>query len=147
MLRGRLPLASVHLCLVCLLALTSQSKICGKDVFRTVQRLIDGDPDSMCSDCKLYTPSSDHFKKCPRSTMLCFANESKVLIEEWDNYHGPRLDRELGKLARWLTQSESGCLQCELQKEETAGKFLADLLKTLQMMHSLHCTRDPQKTL
>ena len=36
--------------------------------------------------------------------MMCFANESKVLIEEWDDYRGPRLDRKLGKLAQWLKQ-------------------------------------------
>ncbi|XP_036942077.1 interleukin 15, like isoform X1 [Acanthopagrus latus] len=142
MLTGSLALASVHLCLACLLVLPSQSKLCSKDVFSTVHILLQSDPNSTCSGCRLYTPSIEDYKqRCPRSTMMCFANESKVLIEEWDDYRGPRLDRKLGKLAQWLKQPESECRQCEFQKEETAGKFLADLLKTLQMMNSQHCTR------
>uniref|UniRef100_A0A671TW50 Interleukin n=1 Tax=Sparus aurata TaxID=8175 RepID=A0A671TW50_SPAAU len=141
MLRGRLALAGLHLCLACVLVLASQSKLCSRDVFIIVEKLLKCDQNSTCSGCRLYTPSIDDYKRCPRSTMLCFANESKVLIKEWDNYCGPRLDKKLGQLAQCFKQPESLCRPCELQNEETAGKFLADLLVTLQMIKSQNCTR------
>ncbi|XP_076592035.1 interleukin 15, like isoform X2 [Chaetodon auriga] len=143
MLRGSLALVSVHLCFFCLSALMPQpaTKVCTKDIMNNVQFLINNTSDLLL-DCRLYTPTiSDYQQKCPSSTMKCFADEVKVLIEEWETvpYRGFRLNIKLEKLAKSLNQTESECLQCEFFKEQKAEKFLNDLHSTLQSMNSQHC--------
>nr|XP_046246073.1 interleukin 15, like isoform X2 [Scatophagus argus] len=141
MLRGRLTLASVCLYLVCPLGLRLQpaAKLYTEDVIRRVESLIVSDLTEL--DCRLYTPTIEDYQKCPSSTMKCFADEVKVLIEEWENFPagGLRLNIKLKKLAKLLNKTEaSECLQCELSKEEKAEKFLKDLALTLRTMNFQH---------
>ncbi|KAM9359375.1 interleukin 15, like isoform 3-T3 [Symphorus nematophorus] len=133
MLRGKPVLASVHLCFICLLAVMPQpaARRCSLDIVTKVQTVFD--------DAGL--------QKCPSSTMKCFADEIKVLIEEWENfpYHHFKLDLKLKILSSKLNQTESECHQCELFTEKTAGEFLNDLLKTLEKMNSVNCPREKKR--
>ncbi|XP_070685786.1 interleukin 15, like isoform X3 [Pempheris klunzingeri] len=154
MLRRRLALASVYLCLVCMLAPTPQpiaANLCTKDIIKKVQTLI-GKAPKLWLDCRLYTPSpEDYEQNCPSSTMKCFADELKVLIQEWETIgaiHGFRFNTKVEKLASLLNQTKPECLRCELLKEETAETFLKGLHLTLQMMNFVHCpatTRHPPR--
>ncbi|KAM9359376.1 interleukin 15, like isoform 4-T4 [Symphorus nematophorus] len=132
MLRGKPVLASVHLCFICLLAVMPQpaARRCSLDIVTKVQTVFD-----------------DAGLKCPSSTMKCFADEIKVLIEEWENfpYHHFKLDLKLKILSSKLNQTESECHQCELFTEKTAGEFLNDLLKTLEKMNSVNCPREKKR--
>ncbi|KAM9359374.1 interleukin 15, like isoform 2-T2 [Symphorus nematophorus] len=148
MLRGKPVLASVHLCFICLLAVMPQpaARRCSLDIVTKVQTVFD-DAGLNGLDCRLYTPPIQHFQKCPSSTMKCFADEIKVLIEEWENfpYHHFKLDLKLKILSSKLNQTESECHQCELFTEKTAGEFLNDLLKTLEKMNSVNCPREKKR--
>ncbi|XP_034557149.1 interleukin 15, like [Notolabrus celidotus] len=138
MMTGRRGLASACLCFLCLLALT-QKLAAGnqiRGILRQVKTLIKKAPMRLL-DCRLYTPHISDYKKCPRSTMQCFADEVKVLIEEWETLQGVRffrLDRELENLAKKLNKTTPECLRCELLQEENAEEFLGHLEKTLQMI-------------
>ncbi|XP_070761987.1 interleukin 15, like isoform X2 [Enoplosus armatus] len=144
MLRGRLALVTVCLCLVCLrlvclLALPAQpaTRLCTQDLIKKVNRLIRRAPSLKWLDCRLYTPTVDDYQNCPSSTLKCFADELKVLVEEWETAQGVRLNTELEKLALLLfNQTESECRQCELLQEENAERFLRGLHSTLEMMNS-----------
>ncbi|KAG8001686.1 hypothetical protein GBF38_002672 [Nibea albiflora] len=106
MLTGWLALASVHLCLVCQLpAVLPGPNLCSHDLHTNVQTLISSS-DVTLLDSKLYTPTIDDYKKCPRSTMKCFAEEMKVLIVEWETipYKGINLSHRLNKLVKKLNQ-------------------------------------------
>ncbi|XP_044057489.1 interleukin 15, like isoform X3 [Siniperca chuatsi] len=153
MLRGRRALVSVYLCFVCLLSLTAQpaAKPCTQDIIKRVKFLIIKAPD-LWLHCRLYTPTIDDFQQnCPSSTLKCFANEIKVLIEEWETVQGIHsLKIRLEKLASLFNQTESECRQCELLEEKEAEVFLKGLHGTLEMMNSQHChstTRAPPKRL
>lgn len=141
MLRGRPTLASVLLCCICLPVLTQGNKLkpCSRDSIARVENLIN-DKDLKLLDCMLYTPTTGDYKNCPHSTLNCFADEVKVLIEESnDNIAAKTLHIMLKRLARRIDQSESECLQCESHKEEKVEKFLSDLLEILKQNNSEHC--------
>lgn len=138
-------LASVLLCLVCLPTLTPRpapKRICSKDTIRQVDSLI-GDAPDWWLDTKLYTPTKDDYKNCPRSTMNCFAAEMEVLLEEWTLHRTYfRLSGALRKLGRSLNQTDSQCLQCERLQEENAETFLQGLREALEHVNSVnsdHC--------
>ncbi|XP_038549914.1 interleukin 15, like isoform X2 [Micropterus salmoides] len=83
-------------------------------------------------------------KNCPSSTLKCFADEIKVLIEEWSTVGKIpcfTLNISLTTLASKFNQTESECRQCELFREEEAENFLKGLQLTLEMMNSQHCVR------
>ncbi|XP_038549922.1 interleukin 15, like isoform X9 [Micropterus salmoides] len=95
-------------------------------------------------DCRLYTPTIDDYQNCPSSTLKCFADEIKVLIEEWSTVGKIpcfTLNISLTTLASKFNQTESECRQCELFREEEAENFLKGLQLTLEMMNSQHCVR------
>ncbi|XP_068601616.1 interleukin 15, like [Brachionichthys hirsutus] len=146
MLTRRLTLASVHLCLTCLLALTAKppAKICTRDIIAKVQHLKDA-PDLMSLECRLYTPTIEDYMRCPGATIKCFADEIGVLIQEWERVPrgGFKLNVKLGKLARQFLNKapeDSPCFRCELSKEQRAGEFLQDLLSTLQAVNAQRCS-------
>nr|XP_033486802.1 interleukin 15, like isoform X1 [Epinephelus lanceolatus] len=66
MLRGRLALASVYLCFVCLLGLTLQlpAKPCANDIFAKLEALVGEVHNLEGLNCTLYTPTTEDFKKC-----------------------------------------------------------------------------------
>ncbi|XP_068174316.1 interleukin 15, like isoform X2 [Antennarius striatus] len=144
MLRRRLTLASVLLCLSCLFSLTAQlqTRICARDLIPRVQSL-QARSDLMSLDCRLYTPAIEDYMRCPSSTIKCFADEVEVLIQEWERvpHGGFKLDVKLEQLASLLNETleDSGCFQCELSREQRAEKFLEDLLSTLEAVNSQRC--------
>ncbi|XP_051255694.1 interleukin 15, like isoform X2 [Dicentrarchus labrax] len=146
--RGRQALASVCLCLVCLIVLMPQlaARPCAQDTIKKVQHLINVEaPKLKGLNCSLYTPTVDHYKKCPGATMKCFAGEMIVLLDEWEitEAHLTKLKTTLTRLAEQLNTTESGCIQCELFEVEAPETFLRNLLKTLHEMNTVHC---PKKT-
>ncbi|XP_078103292.1 interleukin 15, like isoform X4 [Sander vitreus] len=96
-------------------------------------------------NCSLYTPTDQDFETCPKSALKCFANETKVLIQEWEdvNFRVVRPYRNLSKkleiLSAKLNQSESECRQCEFLNEQNAETFLKQLKSTVEMMNRLYC--------
>ncbi|XP_038549919.1 interleukin 15, like isoform X7 [Micropterus salmoides] len=146
MLRGRPAFASVYLCFVCLLSLLPSqlaAKPCTRDILKQVKFLVKLAP-SLSVDCRLYTPTIDDYQNCPSSTLKCFADEIKVLIEEWSTVGKIpcfTLNISLTTLASKFNQTESECRQCELFREEEAENFLKGLQLTLEMMNSQHCVR------
>ncbi|XP_078103293.1 interleukin 15, like isoform X5 [Sander vitreus] len=97
-------------------------------------------------NCSLYTPTDQDFEQtCPKSALKCFANETKVLIQEWEdvNFRVVRPYRNLSKkleiLSAKLNQSESECRQCEFLNEQNAETFLKQLKSTVEMMNRLYC--------
>ncbi|XP_038549917.1 interleukin 15, like isoform X5 [Micropterus salmoides] len=161
MLRGRPAFASVYLCFVCLLSLLPSqlaAKPCTRDILKQVKFLVklapsldggwtDGKNPAIITksvDCRLYTPTIDDYQNCPSSTLKCFADEIKVLIEEWSTVGKIpcfTLNISLTTLASKFNQTESECRQCELFREEEAENFLKGLQLTLEMMNSQHCVR------
>lgn len=142
MLRGRLALVSVYLCLVCLPGLTPQLRFCPQDIIKHVKYFSGKASALMWLDCRLYTPTTEDFQNCPISALTCFAGEIKVLIEEWVtvNVSGIRrsiLNKNVEKLAKKLNETikESECLQCEHLKEKEAQTFLKHLQETLEMIN------------
>ncbi|XP_038549918.1 interleukin 15, like isoform X6 [Micropterus salmoides] len=147
MLRGRPAFASVYLCFVCLLSLLPSqlaAKPCTRDILKQVKFLVKLAPSLKSVDCRLYTPTIDDYQNCPSSTLKCFADEIKVLIEEWSTVGKIpcfTLNISLTTLASKFNQTESECRQCELFREEEAENFLKGLQLTLEMMNSQHCVR------
>ncbi|XP_039678696.1 interleukin 15, like isoform X2 [Perca fluviatilis] len=148
MLRGRLALASVYLFFVCLLGLMHQSaaRACSPDTLTKVRNLITETPAMKEKlNCSLYTPTAQDYKTCPKSTLKCFTNETKVLIEEWVAINfGPistlrKVHRNLQILSAKFNQPESECRQCEFLNEKNAEEFLEQLAVTLQTMNSEYC--------
>ncbi|XP_059187885.1 interleukin 15, like isoform X6 [Centropristis striata] len=143
LLRGRIAVASAYLCFVCLLAVVSQpvSRPCSKDIIKRVKSLIEKEPQLRWLDCRLYTPTVEDFRNCPRSTLKCFADELQVLIEEWDLHRLKKLklNTRVENLALTLNQTDPECLQCELLKEENAKKFLQSLQETIEMANLRGC--------
>ncbi|CAJ1066263.1 interleukin 15%2C like [Xyrichtys novacula] len=124
---------------VLFLGLQRHEKKSGAQNFRGIQQkvryFINNAPMELL-DCRLYTPTINDYQNCPQTTMKCFADEVKVLIEEWETVkdaHVIRLDKMLKQLATKLPQTASECRQCELLQEEKAEKFLEYLERTLQM--------------
>lgn len=91
MLRGRLALASVYLCFVCLLGLTLQmpAKPCANDIFAKLEALVGEVHNLEGLNCTLYTPTTEDFKNCPKSILKCLADEVKVLTEELEAFNVP----------------------------------------------------------
>ncbi|XP_034720593.1 interleukin 15, like isoform X2 [Etheostoma cragini] len=148
MLRGRFGLAIVYLVFVCLSGMMppTAAKPCSLDTLKKVQNLISIAPGmNQKLNCSLYTPTPQDYMKCPKSTLKCFADETQVLIQEWEsvnvgNLRGSRyVYKKLEFLSTELEQPESECLQCEFLHEENAEKFLEQLKSTLMMMNSQHC--------
>uniref|UniRef100_A0A8C9XLA5 Interleukin n=1 Tax=Sander lucioperca TaxID=283035 RepID=A0A8C9XLA5_SANLU len=148
MLRGRLALASVYLFFVCLLGLMPQpaARPCSPDTLRKVGNLIEKAPGMKEKlNCSLYTPTDQDFETCPKSTLKCLANETKVLIQEWEavNLRVIRPYRNLSKnleiLSAEINQSESECRQCEFLNEQNAEEFLKQLKSTLEIMNRRYC--------
>lgn len=146
MLRGRIALASVYLCFVCLLGLTPQlaAKLCIDDIFVKLETLIGKVHNLEGLNCTLYTPTTDDYLNCPKSTLKCFANEVKVLTEELEavNVHGMYnfpLIKGLQKLAVRIKKKESDCRRCEVLIEKEAKLFLDDLKTILQMTNFKYC--------
>ncbi|XP_078103289.1 interleukin 15, like isoform X2 [Sander vitreus] len=148
MLRGWLALASVYLFFVCLPGLMPQpaAKPCSLDTRKRVENLIKIAPGMKEKlNCSLYTPTDQDFETCPKSALKCFANETKVLIQEWEdvNFRVVRPYRNLSKkleiLSAKLNQSESECRQCEFLNEQNAETFLKQLKSTVEMMNRLYC--------
>ncbi|XP_034459565.1 interleukin 15, like [Hippoglossus hippoglossus] len=143
MLRGR-PALGI-LCFVSFLALKTQAaqRSCTKDIVKRVQTLIDQAPDVVLLDVRLYTPTTEDFEKCRSSNLKCFADEIKVLCEEWKTVgvliEKFKLDAKLEKLATFFNQTEAACRQCELFKKQNATMFLSDLKSALQMMNQQFC--------
>ncbi|XP_034403936.1 interleukin 15, like isoform X2 [Cyclopterus lumpus] len=86
--RGRSASANVHLGLICLLLLLlpprPAARLCTQDLLLRVRNLIKKAPQQkeLCS--RLYTPSVlDYEKKTLGSTLKCFGEEIKVLLDEW----------------------------------------------------------------
>ncbi|XP_047449258.1 interleukin 15, like isoform X3 [Mugil cephalus] len=128
MLRGRSALVGVFLCYVCLLVAEPEirSPRCSEDIIRRLRALINGAPE----------------KKCPSTTLKCFADEVKVLCEEWEvsNRKSRRnLNTMLQKLASAFNQTETDCRQCELLEEQSAEKFLNALLSTIEAINEKYC--------
>ncbi|XP_050921559.1 interleukin 15, like isoform X5 [Lates calcarifer] len=135
MLTGRPALATVLLCLVCLLALKPQPAAaaaaairCTRDIIKWVGELI-----KKTSDLN-----------CPSSTLKCFADEVKVLVKEWETvgvvgFRNLKLNIKLEILASRFNQTESECRQCELLKVQNATVFLEDLRSTLQIINTDFC--------
>uniref|UniRef100_A0A3Q3MXF4 Interleukin n=1 Tax=Mastacembelus armatus TaxID=205130 RepID=A0A3Q3MXF4_9TELE len=145
MLRGRSTVVSVFLCFVCLLAQKPQppARLCTNDILRRVRGLVSKAPALEWLGCRLYTPTIDDYEqKCPSSTLKCLADEIQVLTGEWgklDKLKRLNLHNNLRTLAWLVNQTESGCRQCELFKEENAERFLNDLCKILHYMNSKNC--------
>uniref|UniRef100_UPI0037E94A8C interleukin 15, like isoform X2 n=1 Tax=Semicossyphus pulcher TaxID=241346 RepID=UPI0037E94A8C len=141
MLTGRRDLATVYLCFFCLLSLTQQpaAQICTRGILKRVKYFQSQAPLTLL-DCQLYTPSLDDYENCPRTSIQCFADEVKVLIEEWKTVKDARvfnLNVKLEQLASEINQTNSEeCLQCELLQEKKAEDFLEALEKTLTMMNA-----------
>lgn len=138
MLVQRRGLMSACLCFFCLLAVTQRlvAQNCIQGILRTVQLFIKKVPMKL-TDCRLYTPSIVHYQNCPQTTMQCFADEVKVLIEELKTIEAPSLpdlNKMLDRLAQTLNQNNSECPQCELLQEEKAADFLQALRQTLTLM-------------
>ncbi|XP_050921557.1 interleukin 15, like isoform X3 [Lates calcarifer] len=151
MLTGRPALATVLLCLVCLLALKPQPAAaaaaairCTRDIIKWVGELIKKTSD-LWLDCRLYTPTiQDYQQNCPSSTLKCFADEVKVLVKEWETvgvvgFRNLKLNIKLEILASRFNQTESECRQCELLKVQNATVFLEDLRSTLQIINTDFC--------
>ncbi|XP_035390191.1 interleukin 15, like isoform X2 [Electrophorus electricus] len=86
-------------------------------------------------DCKLYTPTLNHYENCSKSMLTCFAKEARVLIEETQKKFSA-LPRMLLGLRIRLQDKMKTCPDCEVYKEEKAEIFLNTLLNVLQMMNS-----------
>ncbi|XP_049923437.1 interleukin 15, like isoform X1 [Epinephelus moara] len=147
MLRGRLALASVYLCFVCLLGLTLQlpAKPCANDIFAKLEALVGEVHNLEGLNCTLYTPTTEDFKQnCPKSTLKCLAEEVKVLTEELEAFNVPGMHefpliKNLRRLAARIKKTESNCPRCELLIEKEAKLFLKDLHTILEMMNFSNC--------
>ncbi|XP_047449256.1 interleukin 15, like isoform X2 [Mugil cephalus] len=144
MLRGRSALVGVFLCYVCLLVAEPEirSPRCSEDIIRRLRALINGAPEKNWLACRLYTPTFPDYEKCPSTTLKCFADEVKVLCEEWEvsNRKSRRnLNTMLQKLASAFNQTETDCRQCELLEEQSAEKFLNALLSTIEAINEKYC--------
>ncbi|XP_075906241.1 interleukin 15, like isoform X4 [Nelusetta ayraudi] len=133
MLTRRPSLATVRLCVLLLLSSSlelpaeAQTRIKGKETMHKTRDL----------DCQLYTPGVEDYRKCPVSTIKCFALEVRVLVQELDSgpYQKMNLTGKLEKLTSSLNQTESQCVQCELFQEKNAAEFLLRLLNILEEMN------------
>ncbi|XP_035536635.1 interleukin 15, like isoform X2 [Morone saxatilis] len=145
--RGRLALVSVCLCLVCLIVLMPQAaaRFCTRDSIQKIEHLIGKAPEMKGLNCRLYTPTIDHYKKCPSATMKCFAGEMNVLLDEWEitDVYLIKLKTSLKTLADRLNKTQSGCtIHCELFEMAEPEIFLNILRETLLLMNTLHCTQE-----
>ncbi|XP_069017128.1 interleukin 15, like isoform X3 [Embiotoca jacksoni] len=144
MLRERTALVSVFLCFVCVLArppqTTARTKRCQtQDIIQRVQILMNAAP-TQSLDGRQYTPTVLNYEQnCPKTTLNCFADELKVLIDEWGVHvcsDCSKLDLKVKKLANTNKPESPACGPCEVMPEEDAVKFLQDLITTLQLMNS-----------
>lgn len=144
MLTRRPSLATVRLCVLLLLSSSlelpakAQTRFKGKEIMMKVRALITTVSSlTRDLDCQLYTPDVEDYRKCPVSTIKCFALEVKVLIEEIDSrtFRGMNITGKLERLTRSLNQTESQCVQCELFQEKNAAEFLERLLNILEEMN------------
>ncbi|XP_053363883.1 interleukin 15, like isoform X5 [Clarias gariepinus] len=91
-------------------------------------------------DSRLYTPTlSNYEQNCSRSTMECFGEEMNVLLQETQKTKFlpiQKLPKRLNSLKDRLKDKVDACPKCEIYKEEDAKKFLATLLRILQLMCS-----------
>ncbi|XP_011615936.1 interleukin 15, like isoform X1 [Takifugu rubripes] len=111
------------LCVIFLLTVALQlaaQKACSYDIIISVQTLI----------------NSTSSLKCPESTLMCFAEEVKVLKYE-SEIEAFSLIRKLRRIAGSFKKPD--CLQCELSAERATKQFLRDLLTVLQHMNALNC--------
>lgn len=139
---------SVYLCFVCLLAQRSKpAGRCFSDMLTSVETVLNQTSDLESLNCSLYTPTPHDYQNCPSAVLKCFAEEIKVLVEEWqivvlnDETSSPpsfrslkNLKYGLQRLTKSSNQVEFGCTQCELFEEKKADLFLGELHSTLQMM-------------
>lgn len=70
--------------------------------------------------------------------MKCFAEESKVLVSEWEKIP-IRLTRKLETITQMLKQSRLDCPVCEVYMENATVEFLRDLLQVLQAINADKC--------
>uniref|UniRef100_A0A674NBJ6 Interleukin-21 n=1 Tax=Takifugu rubripes TaxID=31033 RepID=A0A674NBJ6_TAKRU len=125
------------LCVIFLLTVALQlaaQKACSYDIIISVQTLINSTPTGL--DSRLYTPTINDYDKCPESTLMCFAEEVKVLKYE-SEIEAFSLIRKLRRIAGSFKKPD--CLQCELSAERATKQFLRDLLTVLQHMNALNC--------
>ncbi|XP_053363884.1 interleukin 15, like isoform X6 [Clarias gariepinus] len=90
-------------------------------------------------DSRLYTPTLSNYENCSRSTMECFGEEMNVLLQETQKTKFlpiQKLPKRLNSLKDRLKDKVDACPKCEIYKEEDAKKFLATLLRILQLMCS-----------
>ncbi|XP_075906239.1 interleukin 15, like isoform X2 [Nelusetta ayraudi] len=144
MLTRRPSLATVRLCVLLLLSSSlelpaeAQTRIKGKETMHKVRALLNTVTSlTRDLDCQLYTPGVEDYRKCPVSTIKCFALEVRVLVQELDSgpYQKMNLTGKLEKLTSSLNQTESQCVQCELFQEKNAAEFLLRLLNILEEMN------------
>ncbi|XP_037630248.1 interleukin 15, like isoform X2 [Sebastes umbrosus] len=154
MLRGWLALASVYLCLSCLLGVTSPKPPgCTKPLLLEKVNGFIEIANNTSFNCSLYTPSNEDVKKCPRSSLQCFAAEVEVLFVEWHINNVPgadkfRLHKKLeGEADLIKPTTESGCRHCEVFEMKQPLMFLEDLQRTLQWMNARYCDPTPRKLL
>ncbi|XP_061576453.1 interleukin 15, like isoform X2 [Cololabis saira] len=135
-------LGRVFLCSLGLLAAMA-TKPCSRDIITRVESL--NATVQMYSDCRLYTPTIQDYKKCPKAALTCFASEVKVLTQELEilgraeKSRRKNINSELKRLAQMFNQEESECRLCEVLQEENAPRFLENLFLSLEMMNRQHC--------
>ncbi|XP_056906533.1 interleukin 15, like isoform X4 [Takifugu flavidus] len=117
------------LCVIFLLTVALQlaaKKACSYDIIISVQTLI----------------NSTSSLKCPKSTLMCFAEEVKVLQRESESkaFSLIRMLRNVaGSPFQPQPQPQPDCLQCEVHAERATEQFLGDLLTVLQRMNADNC--------
>ncbi|TNN01405.1 interleukin 15, like isoform X1 [Takifugu flavidus] len=133
------------LCVIFLLTVALQlaaKKACSYDIIISVQTLINSTSSLTGLDSRLYTPTIDDYIKCPKSTLMCFAEEVKVLQRESESkaFSLIRMLRNVaGSPFQPQPQPQPDCLQCEVHAERATEQFLGDLLTVLQRMNADNC--------
>ncbi|XP_024118801.1 interleukin 15, like isoform X2 [Oryzias melastigma] len=123
---------------VFLLVSTSLAVPCPRSIITRVETLMTENLLQNCSDSTLYTPSSLDFKRCPGTTLACFAAELKVLTDELRISGCKDFSKSVQRLETLSKRykGETDCLQCEFLEEKSIDRFLSSLLSTLQQICS-----------
>ncbi|KAK5904205.1 hypothetical protein CesoFtcFv8_005793 [Champsocephalus esox] len=146
MLRGGLSLVSVSLCLVCLTAAPLLAGNCSKDLLKKVKTLLTNAKELKELECKLYTPTVDHYKNCSWSTMGCLVAETKVLFLESEAADLSEISKDKEEMVENLEDffsqmspdPETDCLTCESLEVNNAETFVKGFQSILQSMCSLN---------
>ncbi|KAG7470745.1 hypothetical protein MATL_G00117050 [Megalops atlanticus] len=104
---------------------------CRREIIGVVEGILKDVSRMNSTDEGLYTPNVNDYKKCPASTLRCFAEESKVLV-----YLNPNLSGQLTRRLMSISQKDwerEHCPQCEVHRAEPLETFLRTLYGILQL--------------